>query len=535
MNRVPQWGWISAGIEQGRPPAATNLNQRSEKAGGFYRQEDRHARSPSYYHPQEIRCREHRGDREGSAVAMAGVPHYNPSPMTIPPAADSAAETKPILLPPPVPLDGFPAEDFKSRRAALRQSLPDGLILIRGATEDEVPHGAPLRYRQNSAFFYLTGVDTPGAYLVLLPPGLLAVVGLRNVKAEVREIIFLPARDASAEQWTGPKLGPGDETVKLTGIDYAADTGKMWGALAAWIRRDPVVHTLVPFGETARGTKMWAMMQRITDLAPAVQFRDCSTKLAKQRAVKSPAEIVRMREAVAVSDTAHRAARAVIARGEGKHEYDVEAAVLHAYRVAGAGVAFSSIVGAGVNAAILHYEQSEAVMKTGDLIVVDIGARVGHYNGDVTRTYPVGGKFLDQRRREIYELVLGAHQQAVREFKVGDSLDAMTERCKTFFKESPLRAKDAAGEEKTMETFFPHSLGHHLGLDVHDVNDAADRQGPLPVRSIITIEPGIYLPQEGIGVRIEDDYLVTESGLESLSSGLEMDVADVERVMLSGR
>lgn len=451
--------------------------------------------------------------------------------MTIPPAADAVAESKPILLPPPAPLDGFSIDEFKARRLALREVCADGIILIRGATEDEIPHTAPLRYRQNSAFFYLTGIDTPGAYLVMLPPGLLAVTGLRNVKEEVREILFLPTRDAAAEQWTGPKLGPGEETVKLTGIDYATDAGKLWGALAAWIRRVPVVHTLVPFGETARGTRAFAMMQRITDIAPSVQFRDCSTKLAKQRAVKSSAEIARLRQAIAVSDHGQRAARAVIAAGEGKFEYDVEAAVLHTYRAAGASLAFSSIVGAGVNAAVLHYESNDAQLKNGDMVVVDIGARVGHYNGDVTRTWPVGGKFLDQRRRDIYELVLGAHRQAVTEFKPGDSLDVMTERCKKYFKDSPLRAKDASGQEKTMENFFPHSLGHHLGLDVHDVNDATDRQSPLPVGSVITIEPGIYLAQEGIGVRIEDDYLVTEKGLESLTSGLEMEVAEVERAM----
>lgn len=453
--------------------------------------------------------------------------------MTIPPAAaDVAAESKPILLPSPAPLDGFSADEFKARRQALRRAVPDGVILVRGATEDEVPHWAPLRYRQNASFFYLTGVDTPGAFLVLLPEGLLAGLGMRNVKADVREVLFLPPRDAAAELWTGPKLGPGEEAQKLTGIDLVADVAKLWPALSAWVRRDAVVQTLTPFGESARGTKAYAMMQRIADAAPAVQFRDCSVALAKLREVKSPAEVSRLRQAIAVTDAGQRAARQVIAGGAGRYEHDVEAAVLHAYRAAGAGPSFAPIVGAGVNGAILHYGDNAAEMKAGDLVVVDIGALAGHYCGDVTRTYPVGGKFASPRGRQIYDLVLAAHRQAVREYKPGeDSLDSMTERCKAFLKASELRAKDSSGEEKTMDVFMPHSLGHHLGLDVHDVNEATDRHAVLPVGSVITIEPGIYLPGEAIGVRLEDDYLVTATGLQSLSSGLEVEPRDVEQAM----
>lgn len=443
--------------------------------------------------------------------------------MTIPPAADPSTDSKPILLPPPAPLDGFAAGEFAARRAALRRACPEGVILVRGATEDEAPHWAAVRYRQDAAFFYLTGVDVPGAFLALLPDGVTAGSGLRGVSADVREVLFLPPRDAAGELWTGPKLGPGEDAQKLTGIAHAADAGKLWAALAAWVRRAPVVYTLAPFGEGARGTKAWALMRRVADLAPAVQFRDCSTQLGRQRAVKSPAEVARLRQAVAVTDAGHRAARAVVAAGAGRREYDVEAAVLHAYRSAGAGPAFAPIVGAGVNGAILHYERNDAEMKPGDLVVVDIGARVGHYCGDVTRTYPVGGAAPAGRPRQVYDLVLAAHRHAVRSFVPGeDSLDAMTDRCKAFLKGSPLRARDAGNAEKTMDAFMPHSLGHHLGLDVHDVNDATDRHEPLPVGSVITIEPGIYLPDEAVGVRIEDDYVVTDRGLESLSSGLEM-------------
>ena len=451
--------------------------------------------------------------------------------MTIPPAADAAPSTKPPLLPPPAPLDGFSAGEFAARRAALRKAVSDGVILIRGAAESDLPHNLPLRYRQDSAFFYLTGVDTPGAFLVLLPDGLSAAIGLRGAKPEARQILFLPARDASAEQWTGAKLGPDESTQQLLGVDHAADSAKLFPALAHWIRRCPLVQTLAPFGEQSAGSPAAAMMRRVSDVAPVAKWGDLSTPLAELRLVKSAAEIDRIRQAVAITDAGHRAARAIIAGGAGRREYEVEAAVFAAFRAAGATLGFSSIVGSGVNGAVLHYGDNNAVMRQGDLVVVDIGAQVGHYNGDVTRTYPVGGSFGD-RQREIYELVLACHAHAVSEFEPGvDSLHTMNERAKAFFKASVVRAKDVGGAMATMDSFFPHSLGHHLGLDVHDVADAADRFTPLPIDSVITIEPGLYLPAEGVGVRIEDDFQVTANGLRRIGHPLEATVAELEAAM----
>src|SRR5689334_9731698 len=134
----------------------------------------------------------------------------------LPPAERATSEAGPKLIPPPAPLDGFSPEEFKARRDALRAACPDGMVVVRGAAEDEVPYGLAARYRQNSSFFYLTGVDAPGAFLVLLPEGLSAAYGLRKAPAEAREILFLPARDPAVEVWTGPKLGPGEEAERLT-------------------------------------------------------------------------------------------------------------------------------------------------------------------------------------------------------------------------------------------------------------------------------------------------------------------------------
>jgi Xaa-Pro aminopeptidase len=446
----------------------------------------------------------------------------------IPPADANAASCKPFLLPAPVPLDGFAPEEFKARRGALRAACPDGIILVRGATEEEVVN--PGNYQQNHHFFYLTGVDTPGAFLVLLPDGVSASSGMRDAAAHLREFLYLPARDARRETWTGAQIGPGEETEAQTGIEKTADVGGIWGNLVGWLRRCPLIYTVAPYGEQAQLTPEYALMRRIQELAPTAQFRDVAPAIGQLRVVKSPAEIERIARAVEITAAGHRAARALIARGAGRNECEVEAEILAEFRRQGAKLAFAGIVGAGPNATVLHYEDNNRVMQEGEVVVVDIGARWGHYCGDLTRAYPVGGH-LSPRQRDIYDQVLAAHEQVVTSYQPGvDTLKTLTDRCKQIMKDSPLRGKDGDGVEQTMDAFMPHGITHHLGLYVHDVGD---QEPPLTPGNVITIEPGLYIPSEGIGIRIEDDYLVTATGLQRLGPPLEKAADAVERAMIS--
>lgn len=441
--------------------------------------------------------------------------------MTIPPA-DSAAPPAFLATPPP-PLEGFPPEEFRARRDRLRSSCPDGIVIIRGAAESEFS-GANV-YHQNSAFFYLTGVETPRAYLVLLPDSVPVRTGLRDVPPETREILFLPARNAGAETWTGPKLGPGEETERAAGFTRVMEAGGVWGALTGWLRRCPVLYTLTPYGEGASGSHEYALMQKITSIAPTAQFRDVALQMAQQRSVKSPLEIERIQKAIEITAEGQRIARQIITQGAGKWEYEIEAAIFQAFRQRGATLAFASIVGSGTQGTVLHYEKNNHQLQAGEIVVVDIGARFGYYCGDLTRTYPVDGVF-SPRQREIYALVLDAHERAISSYRPGeDTLRSLSDRCKDFLKDSPLRSRNEKGEEQTMNQFMPHGLSHHLGLDVHDV---ADAEQPLVPGNVITIEPGLYLPGEGIGVRIEDDYLVTATGLQRLGPPLEKDIASLE-------
>jgi Xaa-Pro aminopeptidase len=442
--------------------------------------------------------------------------------MTIPPADQNPAAPA-FLAEPPTPLDGFPAEEFRERRDHLRAAFPDSIVVIRGAREDEFS-GANT-YRQNSSFFYLTGVETPGAFLVLLPDSVPARTGLRDTPIEIREILFLPARNAGAETWTGPQMGAGEAAEKATGIQKVADSSGFLNAIVGWIRRCPQVSTLAPYGANAAATPEFALMNEIAKMAPAVQFRDAGMALAGLRAVKSATEIDRIRQAIEITAEGQRVARNLIASGAGLFEYEIEARIFEAFRSRSALLAFASIVGGGKRGTVLHYEKNSQRLAEGELVVVDIGARLGYYCGDLTRTYPVGGRF-SPRQREVYKLVLDAHERAVASYKPGeDTLKALSDRCKEFLKDSPLRSQNEKGEEQTMNQFMPHGLSHHLGLDVHDVGDP---EAPLAPGNIITIEPGIYLPAEGIGVRIEDDYLVTPAGLERLGPALEKDISMLE-------
>lgn len=416
---------------------------------------------------------------------------------------------------PPPPLDGFEPAEFQARRKSLRETYPEGVLLVRGATEREFQ--GPIPYRQHSAFYYLTGVETPGAYLVMLPEGVPPQHGNTRLGKEVREILFLPERNPQMELWTGPKLGPGKETERLTGIEATLELSRFWGALTGWLTYCPTLYVVAPYGEDAWASPDYALLERIRQRAPVVQFRDLSPGLSRLRMVKSSAELARIEQAVAITDEALRTAREIIHNGTGSYEYEVEAAVLHTFRSRGALLGFAPIIGSGINATILHYTRNDKRMQQGEAVVVDIGAQVGAYTSDLTRTFVVGGHF-NERQRQIYQQVVATLNHLVESFQPGrDSLEDINSRCKAFLKEVPLKIKDASGVEHSLDTYMPHGAGHHLGLEVHDVGA---RYEPLPEGAIITIEPGIYLPEESLGVRLENDYLVTKEGLREIGRAI---------------
>ena len=244
------------------------------------------------------------------------------------------------------------------------------------------------------------------------------------------------------------------------------------------------------------------------------------------RAVKDADELRRLRTASEITAEAHR--QAMLQTRPGMWEYEVEAIVEYNFRRRGAErVGYPSIVGSGFNSTLLHYDLSRRQTADGDILLIDAGAEFGYYTTDLTRTFPVNGKFTP-RQKAIYELVLGSQQAAIDAIKPGITLAELNRIARNYMDEN---SGTLCGEEPCTR-YFIHGLGHHVGLDVHDINPYFSELLP---GMTLTIEPGIYIPEESLGVRIEDVLLVTETGSESLTSGAPRTVAEIEALMAQGR
>jgi len=393
------------------------------------------------------------------------------------------------LLPAAVPLS-----EYQQRRVNLRQELEGKTVLLAGATENE---RGDLRsgFLQEPNFLYLSGWREPGAFLLLA--------------AGEEEILFLPKRNEIRERYTGRKLAAGDENApKLTGFAKVMDESELPAQLKRFTSK---VHTLTrgePFErlQTALGAREWV---------------DISREIARLRMVKSPTEIALVRESTLRSIAAHKAAFNRIQPG--LFEYQLSAAMSALYLDRGCERnAYPPIIASGPNSVILHYWANRRRMDSGEVVVMDVGAECADYAADITRTIPVTGHF-SPRQREIYRIVLGAQQAAIAAAKPGmkllglgpDSLNGVA------------RAHIA---RFNLEKYYLHAIGHHVGLEVHD---PVDPDLTLQPGMIVTVEPGLYIAEENIGIRIEDMILITEKGAEVLSATLPRNLKDIERAVSS--
>lgn len=403
--------------------------------------------------------------------------------------------------------------DFATRRANLRKSIPDGVLVLFGGKESDDLHDA---FFQQTDFYYLTGWEEPGAILILTPePDKAAPAYEQRAKAP-REILFLPQRIPSEEKWTGRKMGPDDsEAPSSTGFTTVMPAERFEAELRSLLELYPNLYGL----DTPMLAKLAAMRSVL----------DARNSIARLRMEKSPAEIEAIQKATDASIDAHLAAWRTIKPGA--YEYQIAAVMVETYMNEGCRrSAYAPIVASGPNASILHYSRNSRRMDAGNVTVMDVGAECENYASDITRTVPVSGKFTP-RQREIYEVVLGAQRAAIAAVKPGV----------TFGRTSPnslyniaydyinTHGKDLHGQP--LGQYFTHGLSHHVGLDVHDAVDTSDAFGPLRAGMVITIEPGVYIPEENIGVRIEDTILVTETGAKVLSGALPTDPDEIERAL----
>ncbi len=408
-------------------------------------------------------------------------------------------------------------DQYRARRADLRKALGDGVTVLFGRTEDR-EEDLRTGFFQESNFYYLTGWREPGAILMLAPlaedpkaPGYAA-------KAKVpREILFLPERNAEEEKWTGRKLGPSDPEAKsVTGFEVVMPAEKFEAELALALEAYANIYTLTD----------QPAAERLKQLAPLRGISNAAAAIVKLRMHKSPEEIALIQHAIDVTIEAHRAAWQRAAPG--LHEYEIAATMMDVYQDAGCErSAYAPIVGSGPNSVYLHYSRNNRRIDAGEVLLMDVGAECAGYAADITRTIPVSGKFT-RRQREIYEIVLGAQKAAIAAVKPGQTLSktAPNSLYRIAYDYIDSHGKDLHGD--SLGKYFTHGLGHHVGLDVHD---ASDPNAPLEAGMVITIEPGIYIPEENLGVRIEDMVLVTEHGAKLLSAALPREPGEIEKLL----
>ena len=416
-----------------------------------------------------------------------------------------------------------PNSVYAARRAKLAAEV-DAPIVLWGYTGREEFSEAAI-FAQEENFYYLTGHNEEGAALVIWPSKAAANGGGADGKSE---ILFLPPKDPQKEKWNGVRMSPTDPGIEAkTGFASVQPISEVNGTLQKIAKSYPEIYTILPY-ETEMGGYPHEKeeMDWLDKNDPQPKRKDIRDQIAALRQIKSPGEITFLKTAIDLSDDAHLEAMKMMRPG--LYEYQVAAKMVEVHAMGGSEAeGYAPIVGAGPNSTALHYDKLSRKIEDGDIVVLDVGAQFAGYSADITRTLPANGKFTP-RQREIYEIVLGAQNAAIAEVKPGAQLCRKGDR--SLFKISydyiNSHGKDKQG--KPLGQYFIHGLGHHIGLDVHDVGDQCR---PLEPGMVVTIEPGIYIPDENLGVRIEDDVLVTETGMKLLSEKLPRNPDEIEKIM----
>ena len=466
---------------------------------------------------------------------------------------------------------------FVDRRQRFAAALGDGIALVPAAREVARNSDVSYEFRQDSDFFFLTGFDEPDAVAVYNP-----------AHAKERYVLFVRPRDREQEVWTGRRAGV-EGAIATYGADAAYTIDRLDEKLREWLLERPVLYyRLGNAAYDGRVTRLVTELRgaRVRGFTPPTRIEDPSPLVHEMRLRRSPVELELQRRACAISRDAHIAAMSVAKPG--LHEYEVQAVIEYVFRAAGSPRnGYPSIVASGPNACVLHYVENRRRMEDGELLLIDAGCEYGYHSADITRTFPVNGRFTAPQR-EIYELVLKAQLAAVAAARPGNRYEAIHDAARRVLAERlvalgllPRSVEESLAMHHYRE-FYMHGTGHWLGMDVHDVGDYKIRRESrvLEPGMVLTVEPGLYFDPEreavtfhlreyseeeqwerryrlgiaaakkveeeekakaakvlhpvperyrGIGVRIEDDVLITADGCEVLTAGTPKTVAEVER------
>ena len=425
--------------------------------------------------------------------------------------------------------------EFEARRTQLLEAIGDGVAVFFAAPMAVRNHDVEHPYRQDSDFYYLTGLDEPQSVLVLT-----------NRHPEHRFILFVRPKKREREIWDGPRAGV-EGAVEAFGADVAFPIDELPKRLPDYLGNVERLNYRVAQDGQA-DVQVFDCLNLLRrggrrGVTAPEAIIDSSVHLHEMRLRKSADELSTMRQAAAITKEAHL--RAMHVARPGMHEYEIDAELLHIFRKHGSErPAYESIVGSGPNATILHYRAGDRVLGDGELVLIDAGCEFDYYASDVTRTFPVNGRFSAEQRA-VYEVVLHAQRAAIDAVEPGVTLQALHDGTVRSITEGLVDIGllegdvEALIEDKKYEPLYMHRTSHWLGMDVHDVGryyvDGAQRA--LEPGFVLTVEPGIYIATDvegvderwrGIGVRIEDDVVVTKSGHEVLTCDIPKEIADVE-------
>lgn len=429
-----------------------------------------------------------------------------------------------------------------ARRAAFARRMGPSAVAVLAAAPLVRRNGdVDYDYRQDSDFHYLTGFEEPGAVLLISP---------RHPKH--RFVLFVRPRDPAQEVWVGPRAGIAGARRRF-GADAAFPIDQLEQALPQYLSgSERLFHRVgrdAVFDEKIIGVlNRMRAQQRSGTMAPSALL-DPATILGEMRLHKGPEELAHLRKAIAVTAEGHLAAMALTRPG--RREFEVQADLEHAFRSGGSPrVGYGSIVGGGANGTILHYTRNADRLKAGDLLLIDAGAEIGYYTADVTRTFPVSGRFSPEQRA-LYDIVLEAQEEGIRRVRPGASFQAAHDAAVEVLTEGCRRLGLLKGSLKRLiktgayRTYYMHRTSHWLGMDVHDAGRYRDgkKWRRLAPGMVLTVEPGLYVSPDcrrapakyrGIGIRIEDDVLVTKGGCEVLSRDIPKAPEAVEALMGRG-
>ena len=417
----------------------------------------------------------------------------------------------------------------------MRRMEPNSVAILPSAREVTRSNDTEYRFRQDSDFYYLTGFHEPDSIAVIAPA------------KDERFTLFVRPRDPEKEVWTGRRAGVEGARERF-GADAAFPVEEFQEKLTDLLNGAERLYYRLGAGQPDLDATLIRRLSQMRTMGrkgvqPPHSITDPGAILHEMRLFKTAGEVELMQRAADIAAEAHR--EAMRAARPGMREYEIEALIEYTFRRAGAHApAYGSIVGAGDNATILHYTSNDAEMRDGDLLLVDAGAEFEGYASDITRTFPVSGRFTEAQR-DIYQLVLDCQEECVAMVRPGVTLEEMHERSVELLTEGMVRLGLLAGdpkqliEEETYKKFYMHRLGHYLGMDVHDVGayHAGGRPRAVEPGMVMTVEPGLYISAaaegvpdkyRGIGVRIEDDVLVTPEGHRVLTGKAPKQIEEVE-------